>query len=74
MELLAREQIKTLLAQEGIKLKELAVMLSEKTGKKLAPNALSQKLRRGTITYNDVLVIAKLLEYKISFQKMDERL
>lgn len=30
MKLLVREQVKTLLAQEGVKLKELAVMLSDK--------------------------------------------
>ena len=33
MKLLVREQIKTLLAQEGIKLKELAKIIEEATGK-----------------------------------------
>lgn len=71
MVLLIREQIKTLLAQEGILLKDLAVMISEKTGKKCAPNVLSRKLSRGTLSYNDALMIAELLGYKIKFVKED---
>lgn len=72
MKLLIREQIKTLLAQEGIMLKELAAMISEKTGKNCAPNVLSRKLTRGTLSYNDTLMIAELLGYKIYFKKNDE--
>ena len=34
MQLFIREQIKVLLAQECLKLKELAEMITEKTGKK----------------------------------------
>ncbi len=71
MKLLVKEQIKTLLAQEGIKLKELAAMVTEKTGKNCAPNVLSRKLTRGTLTYNDTLMIAELLGYEISFNKKE---
>lgn len=46
MRLEAREQIKTLLAQKGLKLKDLA----EKLG--CTPNSLTQRLGRGSITYN----------------------
>ena len=69
MKLLVREQIKTLLAQEGIKLKELAKIIEEATGKKCAPNTLSQKLGRGTMTYNEAINIAELLGYNIKFEK-----
>ena len=69
MKLQVREQIKTLLAQENIKLKELAAMIAEKTGKKCAPDSLSQKLRRGSLTYNETLMIAELLDYEIAFIK-----
>ena len=72
MKLLAREQVKTLLAQEGIKLKELAAMVGDKKGKRCLPNNLSQKLGNGTFTYNDMLIIAELLGYKIEFIK-DEK-
>jgi len=69
MKLLIKEQIKTLLAQENIKLLELAEMISKKTGKTCSANSLSQKLRRGTLTYNETLMIADLLGYKIKFIK-----
>lgn len=69
MKLLIKEQIKTLLAQEGIKLKELAEMISKKTGEKYSANSLSQKLRRGTLSYNETLEIADLLDYEIKFIK-----
>lgn len=71
MKLEVREQIKTLLAQENIKMKELAVMISEKTGKKCAPDSLSQKLRRGSLSYNETLLIAEILGYRIDFVKED---
>lgn len=69
MKLQVREQIKALLAQENIKLKELAAMITEKTGKKCMPDSLSQKLRRGTLSYNETLEIAELLDYEIQFVK-----
>ncbi len=70
MKLLVKEQIKTLLAQEGLMLKELALMISEHTGKQCTPDSLSQKLRRGSLTYNETLMIAELLGYEISFNKI----
>ena len=69
MKLLVREQIKTLLAQESIKLKDLAAMITEQTGKNCAPNVLSRKLSRGTLSYNETLMIAELLDYEIAFIK-----
>lgn len=69
MKLLVREQIKTLLAQEGVMLKELAAMITEKTGKNCSPNVLSRKLSRGTLSYNETLMVAELLGYKIKFVK-----
>ncbi|MBE7702918.1 MAG: LLM class flavin-dependent oxidoreductase [Cyanobacteria bacterium SIG28] len=71
MKLLVREQIKTLLAQEGVKLKDLAAMITSETGKNCAPNVLSRKLTRGTLSYNETLMIAELLGYDIIFQKKE---
>lgn len=71
MRLLIKEQVKTLLAQEDIKLKELAEMISEKTGNVCSANSLSQKLRRGTLSYNEALLIAEILGYRIEFVKED---
>lgn len=69
MKLQVKEQIKTLLAQEDVKLKELAKMISEKTGVSYSPDSISHKLRRGTLTYNETLLIAEILGYKIKFVK-----
>ena len=69
MKLRIHEQIKVLLAQEKLKLKDLAVMLSNKTGKTYSPDSISQKLRRGSLSYNETLDIADLLGYDIVFIK-----
>ena len=73
MNLLAREQIKSLLAQESVKLKDLAILMSEHTGKNCAPNVLSRKLSKGTLSYNEAVMIADLLGYEISFNKTKDQ-
>ena len=69
MEMLVREQIKALLAQENIKMKELASKMQEKTDKNYSLQNLSHRFKRGTITYNEVLLMAKILGYKVKFEK-----
>ena len=71
MKLFVRDQVKTLLAQEGLKIKDLAAIIEERTGKKCSANSLSQKLSRETLTYNEILMIAELLGYEISFNKKE---
>ena len=72
MKLQVKEQIKTLLAQEDLKLNELAELITNKTGQKCSPDSLSHKLRRGSLTYNETLIIAELLGYEIAFLKKKE--
>ena len=73
MKLQVKEQIKTLLAQEDLKLKELAELITNKTGQKCSPDSLSHKLRRGSLTYNDAIMIFDLLGYDILLiRKKDE--
>lgn len=74
MKLQAREQIKTLLAQKGKKQKDLVLKLSEITGEKYTPNGFSHKMQRGSITYNEILVIAEILGYDINFVNTDNEL
>lgn len=69
MQMLVREQVKTLLAQEGIKMKDLAIKMEELSGKTYSLQNLSHRLRRGTLTYNEMLLIADILGYEISFKK-----
>lgn len=69
MRLKAKEQIKVLLSQEGIKQKDLAKMLSEKTGHVYSQTNISQKMSRGSFTYNEVMIIAEILGYDIQYIK-----
>ena len=54
---------------EQIKQKDLAQILTEKTGKKYTSGSLSQKISRGTISYNEVAMIADILGYDINFEQ-----
>lgn len=63
----AREQIKLLASMKAVTLKRLAELITEKTGKKCTLTALSNKLRRGTITYNEVMKIVEILGFKVSY-------
>ncbi len=69
MQMLVREQVKTLLAQEGIKMKDLAMKMEEISGRTYSLQNLSHRLRRGTLTYNEMLLIADIFGYEISFNK-----
>jgi len=69
MRLKVREQVKTLLSQEGITQKDLVAILSKKTGKKYTQTSLAQKLGRGSLTYNEVMVIAEILGYDVQYVK-----
>ena len=65
MDAKVRELVKFLAARRGLTLKDLAAKLTEKTSKNYTIETLSQRLRRGTFTYNEVLVICEILHYKI---------
>ena len=69
MQLNSKEIIKIMLNRENIKQKELAQILSEKTNKKYTQGSLSQKISRGTISYNEVALIADILGYSINLEK-----
>lgn len=64
-----RKQIKKLLLEEDMKLYELAESLTEKTGRVYSATALSHRMGRGSITYQEMLVIAEILGYEIVFNK-----
>jgi len=68
MRLNVKEQVKALLAQEGITQKDLVTMLNH-DDEKYSTASLSQRLGRGTITYNEVMKIAEILGYDVQFVK-----
>ena len=69
MQINSKSQVKLLLMLEDVKLKELVTKLSEETGKKYTSDGLSHKLSSGKLTYDEMLLIADLLGYKIEFSK-----
>jgi len=72
MKLNAKETVKVLLSREYFKQKDLAPMLAERFKKPYTPNGLSQKLRRGTITFDEVQEIADILGYDVQMVKRNQ--
>lgn len=71
MRLNSKELIKLLLSREQVKQKDLADILTEKTGKKYTAGSLSQKIGRRTISYDEVALIVDLLGYQINVEKKE---
>ena len=68
MILSAKEVVKLLLTREFLTQKKLTELLTERTGKKYSPEVFSRKLYNGTITYNEVAIIADILDYEIKIE------
>ena len=66
-------EIKNLVADRDLTLTKLAEKMGEKLGRKYSLASLSQKLRNGTISYKEVMLIAEILNYKIVFYDLDEK-
>lgn len=64
-----RKQVKQLLLEENLFLKELVGMLSEKTGREYRADSFSHRLSRAKISYEEMLDIADVLGYEIIFKK-----
>ena len=69
MKMNANTQIRMLLLQKGLNISKLAELLSQKTGKPYSRQNLSNKLRGGTIRYDEMLIIADILGYNIKFEE-----
>lgn len=68
MILSAKEVVKLLLTRELLTQKKLTEILSERSGKFYSPEVFSRKLTNGTITYNEVAMIADILGYEIKVE------
>ena len=64
-----RNDIRYYMAREAVTFKQLAAMMSEKTGKKYTINTLSGKLIRESITLKETLQILEILGYNIKIEK-----
>jgi hypothetical protein len=62
-------EIKFLLSNKGLTLTYLAQQLEKKLNKPYSVANLSNKLRKGTITHEEIKLIADILGYKIQFME-----
>ena len=60
-----REQVKILLLKRNMTITELAIRMTEYTGKKYSRQNLSNKLSKRTLRYEEFEIIAKILSYRI---------
>ena len=64
-----RNEIKSYIAREGITMIDLVAKLSAADGWSASIPNLSEKLKRGSLRYREVLDIADLLGYEIVWQR-----
>ena len=65
-----RERIKSLIAHENITIKQLAELMSKKTGKNYSLQSISHRMLRGTLSFNEVEIITEILGYEIKLEKV----
>jgi len=65
----SRIEIKKILVERNMTLSELAKKLGENLNKDYSLNNLSGKLRKDTISFKEVDLIADILGYEIVFKK-----
>ena len=68
----AKEQIKSLVALRGVTMTQLTDMVSKKTKRNYSLSSLSQKLNRGSIPYNEVMMIADVLGFNVSYERKEK--
>lgn len=60
-------EIKFLLSNKGLTLTYLAKQMEQKLNKSYSIANLSNKLRKGSITYEEIKLIADILGYEVKF-------
>ena len=67
--MLIKEEIKSKIVASGWAIKDVANELGIKYNRNYSPESLTNKLRRGTIQYQEVKDIADIIGYKIKWIK-----
>lgn len=65
--------LKKVLLDVDVSLTELAEALSKRLGKRYSMQNLSNKLRNETITHREMLVIADILGYDLTFSRKNDK-
>ncbi len=65
----SKEQVKIIMAREGLTAKKLAEILAEKTGKHYTQQSLLHKISLSSFRYDELETIANIFGYEISIIK-----
>ena len=65
--------IKIFAAEENISVAELIRRFAKYSGREYSTQSFSNRLRNGNVHFNEVEQIAKMLGYRIKFEKEDEQ-
>ena len=66
----SREQVKIMIIKERLTVEKLANLLKQKTGKHYTQQSLQHKISLRSLRYDEMEVIADLLGYKITIDKL----
>lgn len=69
-----KEDIKSLMVQANWTLKEVAEELSKISDKNYSSSNLSQKLSSENLKYKEAKLIAEILGYKLTFEKINKNM
>ena len=64
----AKEVVKIMLVKRAMTVKKLAEKMSEHTGQKYTRGSLSNRISRGTLRFDEVEIIAEILDFKITIE------
>lgn len=70
MKIKLKEQIKILLLERDMRMKDLAKALEDKLGKPFSPTNLSARLKRGSLNYNEIIAVCEILGYELEFRSI----
>ena len=62
-----RNEIKSIIAKKAQTLKNVCEIMTQKSNKTVMPNNITNKLRRGTIKFNEIQDMLDVLDYHIEF-------
>ena len=65
-----KKDIKMLLLENDVSITYIAQEMSKLTGKNISRSNISQKLTRGTLKYEEALLIGQILGYDLKFVRV----
>ena len=64
-----KDRLKSFIALNGMYIKDLAKLMTDNSGKLFTEDSLGGKIRRESITFKEVILLADVLGYEVNFTK-----